>query len=163
MYEIRPFNRKGFIVAAFFVLTIGSVQLAHSQASENAIIDRHISREANRDNCDEYKEARKTLRGDVNGDGKADVVVLYTIEGCGGGLNWARVLAVFVRKGKSIQFAGRVVAGAKGIRAVEMKSISGGRITLDTMSYRRNDGACCPSRKGETKYVFSNGKLREVK
>ena len=163
MYEIRPFDRKGFIVAAFFAMTIGSVQLAHSQASENAIIDRHISREAKRYNCEEPKEYRKTLHGDVNGDDKSDVVVLYTVEGCEGGLNWAQSLAVFLRKGRSIQFAAEANVGAKGILAVDLKSISAGRINLDTRGYRPNDGACCPSRRGKTKYVFSNGQLREVK
>ncbi|MFN0278939.1 MAG: hypothetical protein ACKVRN_10085 [Pyrinomonadaceae bacterium] len=152
-----------FILATGMAVLFLATSDVTAQTKENAIIDRHISGEAKRYNCDEYRESRKTLRGDVNGDGKADVVVLYTIEGCGGGLNWARVLAVFVRKGRSIQFAADATPGAKGIRGVELKSISGGDINLDTWNYRTNDGACCPSLKGKTKYVFSKGKLREVK
>lgn len=132
--------------------------------NENAIIDRHISREAKRSNCGAPTEYRTTVRGDVNGDGTADTVVLYTLEECDGAINWAQSLAVFLRKGRSIQFAAVANgAGAKGIRAVHLISISGGRINLDTMGYRSDDPACCPSLKGKTKYIFSNGKLREVK
>jgi hypothetical protein len=163
MYGIKPIDRKGFIVAAFFALTIGSVQLAYSQANETAIINRHISREAKRYNCEAPKEYRKMLRGDVNGDRTADIVVLYTLEGCNGANNYSQSLAVFLRKGRSIQYAADEVVGGKLNRSVDLLSISRGRINLDIKSYRSNDPACCPSRKGKTRYVFSNGKLREVK
>jgi len=145
------------------VLFFGTVHLADCQVNENTIVDRYILRQAKSQNCVEYGDARRTLRGDINGDDRADVVVLYTLEGCGGGLNWARILAVFLRKGSSIQYAAHAGVGAKGFRAVDLISISGGRINLDTMSYRSNDPACCPSRKGKAKYVFSIGRLREIK
>jgi len=160
---IRATNHKCYFVLSFFVLTVGSVQLAYSQANPDAIIDSYISRQAEKQDCVEYQEARKILRGDINGDGKADVVVIYTLEGCGGGINWARILAVFLRKGQNVQFGAETAAGAKGVRAVDLESISGGKINLETMGYRANDPACCPSRKGKTKYAFSKGKLREIK
>jgi hypothetical protein len=163
MYSIQPIDRKCFIVAAFFALTIGNAQLAYSQANENAVVDRYISRQAKSGRCDEFPDARKTLRGDVNGDGRADVIVLYTLEGCDGANNWAQNLAVFLRKGRSIQYAVHAVVGGKLNRSVELMSISGNRIDLDTKGYRSSDAACCPSRKGKTNYAFSNGKLREVK
>jgi len=163
MYGVKPIDRKGFIVAAFFALTIGSVQLVYSQARETAIIDRHISRQAKSQSCEEFPDARKTLRGDVNGDHIADIVVLYTLEGCDGANNYSQSLAVFLRKGRAIQYATDAAVGGKLDRNVDLMSISGGRINLDTMGYRSNDPACCPSRKGKTKYVFSKGKLREIK
>jgi hypothetical protein len=163
MYGIKPIDRKGFIVAAFFALTIGIVQLAYSQTNETAIIDRHISRQAKRFNCAAPREYRKTLRGDVNGDHTADIVVLYTLEGCDGANNYSQSLAVFLRKGRSVQYATDAVVGGKLNRNIDLMSISAGRINLNTMGYRSKDPACCPSRKGKTKYVFSNGKLREVK
>lgn len=151
-----------FILA---IVMLGSVHLAYSQANENAIINRYISRQEKRCGGEktEYTHGLPTLHGDVNGDGKSDVVVLYFVEGCGGGMNWAQGLVVFLRKGRSIQFAAEANVGAKGIRASELKSISEGRINLDTMGYRKDDGACCPSKPGKTKYIFSKGKLREVK
>ena len=155
------------VMVVVFLAIPNKVNAQETKASinENVIIDRTISRLAKGLNCleAEYTNGRPTLRGDVNGDGTADVVVLYTVEGCQGGMNWAQGLVVFLRKGRSIQYAAEANVGAKGIRAVDLKSISGGRINLDTMGYRSNDGACCPSRKGKAKYVFSNGKLREVK
>lgn len=157
-------ERKGPILAAFIALTFCCVQAVYSQADENAVIDRHISSREKSGDCDEYTEGRKTLRGDVNGDGSADVVVLFTLEGCGGGgNNSAQWLAVFVRKGKKIQYTAEDGIGSTTDRSVELVSIVGGKINLNTLSYRPNDAACCPSRKGKTKYVFANRKLRELK
>ncbi len=155
------------VIAGSFLALPNRLNAQKTKASinEKAIIDRYISRQEKRCGGEktEYTAGLPTVYGDVNGDGKSDVVVLYFVEGCGGGMNWAQGLVVFLRKGKSIQFAAEANAGAKGIRASELKSISGGSINLDTMSYRPDDGACCPSGPGKTKYVFSNGKLREVK
>lgn len=77
-------------------------------------------------------------------------------------MNRAQGLSVFLTKGTTIQYAADVNVGAKGIRAVDLKAILGGRIYLDTLSYGRDDPQCCPSLKGKTSYVFSKGKLREV-
>jgi len=151
------------LIIVFFWVAPKTVEAQKTQVDDTGIIDRYISRQAQSTHCDEYKDARKVLRGDVNGDGTDDVVALYTLEGCDGANNYAQNLAVFLRKRKSIQYAANAVVGGKLNRSVELISISSGRINLDTMDYSSSDPACCPSRPGKTRYIFSKRKLHEVK
>jgi len=67
-----------------------------AQANLQKAIDRYI--EKVREDADEYKEARKIIYGDVDGDGTKDAVVQYTLEGAGGGNSWGQSLVVFLNK-----------------------------------------------------------------
>lgn len=49
-----------------------------AQVNLQKAIDRYI--EKVREDADEYKEARKIIYGDVDGDGTKDAVVQYTLE-----------------------------------------------------------------------------------
>ena len=48
-------------------------------------IDQYIAGVAKVSDAEEYKEARKVLDGDLDGDGDEDTAVQFTIEGMGGG------------------------------------------------------------------------------
>jgi hypothetical protein len=65
-----------------------------AQANLEKTIERYV--EKIRDDASEYKEARKILYGDVDGDGTKDAVVQYTLEGAGGGNSWGQSLVVFL-------------------------------------------------------------------
>ena len=152
-----------FVGLAFFVLTISSFEHVSAQANETAIVDKFIAKQAKDENAEVYPVARKVLRGDINGDRKTDLVVLYTLEGFNGSNNYRDYLAVFLGNGKGFRYAGKEVVGGHAGRSVELKSITNGRINLDTMDPKRGDPACCPSKPGKTRYFFRNGKLREIK
>jgi hypothetical protein len=156
-------KHKKFLILVFFVLILAGFQFAYSQTSETTIIDGFISKQAAKEDAEEYKEARKVLRADVNGDRKTDLVVLYSLEGFGGGNNYIQYLAVFLGNGKTFRYATNEPVGGKMRRDIDLKSITALRINLNTKEYRKNDAACCPSRPGKTRYVFRNGKLREIK
>jgi hypothetical protein len=133
-------------------------QRSYSQSSEHAI-DRFIARQAERENGEEYKEARKVVSADLNRDGKLDRVVLYTLEGFNGTNNYHQYLAVFLFDGKSYKHASHVVVGGKFFRGVGLRSVSGSTINLDTMEFRKSDPACCPSRPSKMRYVFRRNRL----
>lgn len=57
-----------------------------------ASADRMIASEIARDGGDEYKEGRQVKFADLNNDGIKDAVVLYTIEGQGGGNGYFQTL-----------------------------------------------------------------------
>lgn len=127
------------------------------------IINRYIAGVARTSGASEYKEARKIVYGDVDGDGDADAAVQFTIEGMGGGNNYAFYLAVFRNENGKLKPLTDEVVGGKLNRSVTLQKIGDRKIYLDTEEYAENDGACCPSIKGKTVYLLKNNKLTEQK
>lgn len=163
MNQFGAFAHKIFVGLSFSVLALGGFESVFTQMNETAIINKFIAKQAKDERAEEYPDARKVLRGDINGDKKTDLVILYTLEGFNGSNNYLQYLAVFLGTGKSFRYAAKEVVGGHAGRNIELKSIINRRINLNTMDPRRNDPACCPSKPGKTRYVFRNGKLREVK
>jgi hypothetical protein len=46
---------------------------------------------------------------------------------------------------------------------MDLRSIAAGKINFDTMNYAKNDPACCPTRKGKTRFTLVRGKLKEIR
>ena len=133
-----------------------------SQNQDTTVVDEFISKQAKQENGEEYKDARKMLAGDLNRDGVPDVAVLYTIEGQNGTNNYLQYLAVFVRtKGKLVP-AAHTVVGGKLNRDVDLQSIKNNVIRFKTLSYRANDPASTPSRKGTARFMLIKRKLKEL-
>jgi len=127
------------------------------------IIDKYIAGVAKVSDGEEYKEARKVLYGDIDGDGDEDAVAQFTVEGMGGGNNYSFELAVFKNDGGKLTAITDEVVGGKLNRNVELKRIEKGVIYLDTKEYAEDDGACCPSIEGKTSYIVQGKKLIEKK
>jgi hypothetical protein len=98
---------------------------------------------------------------DVDGDRQDDFVVVFTVEGRGGGgNNSAQYLAVFASGSDWKSVVTQV--GERGVRAIKGISIEDGVIALKTLEYRRDDPMCCPSDKGELRYRLQRGTLVKV-
>lgn len=110
---------------------------------------------------EEYKKARRFCFGDLNGDGKEDIAVLYTLESFCCGNNYQFYLAVFLKEGSGFKLIASENVGGKGNREIGFNKIKGGKILLNTFEYLPKDGMCCPSAKGRTSYSLKNGKLIE--
>jgi hypothetical protein len=138
--------------------------IASLPAGVEQVVSRFIKSQQSRARGTEYKEGRKIVTGDLDGDGNPDVAVLYTLEGAHGGSNdYNQYLAVFVNvSGKYVYKAHRRVGG-RFERNIDLKSIEGGKILLDTMEYLPSDPSCCPSKKGATQFTLAQGKLVETK
>jgi hypothetical protein len=149
-----------FLPACLLVLSFAGLTFAQSQ--DTKAVNLFISGQAKKEEAEEYKKARKILRGDINSDGKADLVVLYTLEGYGGGNLYIQYLAVFLSNGKTFRYANHDSAGGKNNRSVELTSIKNGTINLTTLEYSSNDPSCCPSKKGRARFVFQSGRLKEI-
>ena len=132
------------------------------QISDTAVVDNFIARQATQEKGEEYADARKMLAGDLNRDGVADVAVLYTIEGQNGTNNYLQYLAVFVRTKNKLVPAAHTVVGGKLNRNVELQSIHNNVLHCKTLSYRANDPASTPSRKGTARFVLVRRRLKEL-
>jgi hypothetical protein len=163
MKGFRSATRRISLILALFLSIICGVKDSRAQAREKMVIDGYISKQAAKEGAEEYEDARKSLRGDINRDGKIDLVILYTLEGFDGSNNYIQYIVVLLGKGNSYRFAANTAVGGKLRRDVDLKSITGSTINLDTKEYRKNDAACCPSKNGKTRYVIAAGKLKEIK
>jgi len=140
-----------------------SAFVSSAQDADKAAIDRFITAQAKHEHAEEYPDARKVVTGDLNGDGVAETVVLYTIEGQDGGNNHIQYLAVFTRANRQLVHLTHTPVGGKTSRGVELDSITSGLINLTTMSFAKNDPACCPTLKGRAWYKLALGKLVAVR
>jgi len=131
-----------------------------AQASLEKTIDRYI--EKIREDASEYKENRKIIYGDVDGDGRKDAVVQYTLEGAGGGNSWGQNLVVFLNKKGVYKASGDKTVGGKFFRTFDLLKIVGKEIIGATETCPDGDpqGLCENPKKKQVKYVLLNGKLK---
>ncbi len=98
---------------------------------------------------------------DVDGDGKNDFIVLFSVEGMGGGGNdHADFMAVFL-SGQSWRPI-TVKTGGRGERDPISAEVRDHRIILATRVYRPEDPLCCPSGNGTVTYEVHGTTLRLV-
>ncbi len=105
----------------------------------------------------EFVGGRKTLRADVNGDRRDELVVLFTLER---GNFWAQYLTVLSSAGSPLA---TTEVSRKGVRAVDLDRTAGPIIQLTTKSYGPEDAMCCPSLPGHASYLIRGRHLREIK
>ena len=129
---------------------------------DTAVIDRFIASQESKENGYESKGSRTVITGDLNHDGIPDTAVLYTLEGQNQTNNYVQYLAVFVRaKGRLVHVA-QTPVGGKYYRSIGLTSIGDHVMFFKTLDYAASDPRCCPSIEGTTKYVLSDGVLRET-
>jgi hypothetical protein len=148
------------ILRLTLLIAIASLTVA-AQSDDKTVVDKYIAAQAKRERGEEPDDIRKTIEGDLNHDGSADVAVLYTIEGQGGSNNYIQYLAVFVRKKTGLVFAAKTPVGGKNHRGMELTSIKDNVMHFDTTGYADRDPSCCPSIKGTTTFTLTRRKLTE--
>jgi hypothetical protein len=122
-----------------------------------AFID-SMARERTRggDATQEYLGGRRATRGDLDGDGKSELVVLFTLEQ---GNVWTQFLSVF---GSGTKHLASLRVGGKGQRGVGLERVTNGRIELSTKNYGASDALCCPSIVGHSWFELRAGSLEEM-
>ena len=148
------------LLIAVGIICSSPLALAQSQ-SDKSTINTFISQQAKRERATEYEEARSIVKGDLNADNAEDAVVLYTLEGQGGSNQYLQYLAVFIDRKGRLAYVTHQVVGGKNRRSIESVLIKDGKINLQTLEYLPNDPSCCPSRKGQMRFVLSGGRLKK--
>ena len=108
------------------------------------------------------RETRKSCAGDVNGDGHEDVVVIYSIEGVGGGNDWTQYATVLTAAPQGCGVTKPKEVGGKSVRVVDGCTVTGSTVELELKTYGPKDGSCCPSVPGKARYRFEKGALIDV-
>lgn len=71
-------------------------------------------------------------------------------------------LAVFINRKGRLAYVIHQVVGGKNRKSIDSVSIKGGKINLQTLEYLPNDASCCPSKKGQMRFVLSGGRLKKI-
>ena len=125
-------------------------------------IDRWIASHARKLRGAEHAAARYAVRGDVDGDGRSDVAVLYTLLGAGQGGNALRYLAVFRRGPRLLEYRAHALVGGGGLREVNRVTILRRVIEIEALEYRPGDAACCPTRFVRHRYRLNGHRLQRA-
>lgn len=124
---------------------------AGAQAQSADAIRAHIA-QAN-PGCDIYRP-EETYRGPLPGAPGPVVVMVYTLEGCGGGNNWGRVFGVFAeQKGRIIEFRQPNPPGFM----VDAANVTHGMIEVNGLAYGPRDPRCCPSQRRRERFRVADG------
>jgi hypothetical protein len=154
---------KRKLMFVLLLLMLQTTSLAVPQKDQDtALIEKFIARQAQAERGEEYEDARKVAAGDLNHDGVSDLAVVYTIEGQDGTNNYTQYLAVFVRTKTGLVPFTHTHVGGKLNRDVDLNSIKRNVILLKTLSYRPNDPASTPSKKGTARFMLAKRKLKEL-
>lgn len=141
------------------LLILMANRISFAQDEPIAAVESFISAQGKMKAVTEYKFARKTLRADMNADDKADLIVLYTLDGFKTGKGSEQYLAVFIQKETAgFQFADQKKVSGIVEKQIELKSAENGEIRLETLEYFKKAGAHY-RKTGELKFVYADGKL----
>lgn len=125
-------------------------------------IGRWIAAHAKKMHGAELADARYAVRGDIDGDGRSDVAVLYTLRGRGRDDRLLRFLAVFRGGQRSLEYRAHILVGGKGIREVNRATILQRTVEIEALEYRTGDAACCPTQFVKRRYRLNGHKLERT-
>ncbi|MDH5534665.1 MAG: hypothetical protein OEZ08_03710 [Betaproteobacteria bacterium] len=145
------------------LLLVAAAPAVAGKSTTDAAIDRWIEAHARKLKGVEQPMARYAVVGDLDGDGRHDVAVLYTIDDASPGNRSLRYLAAFHRSARALEFKAHALVGGRGIREVNRATILGRMIELETLEYAVLDEACCPSTAARARYRLTEGRLVRVK
>jgi hypothetical protein len=124
----------------------------HTDDALNLAINGVIAVETAKDGGAEYTENRQVIYLDLNGDDQPDAVVLFTIEGQGGGNSSYQNLAGFYRSGAGWAYQGHTaVMGA----ATDIKPAGPQLVAVTSLTSGPDDPRCCPSVEAVERYRWS--------
>lgn len=93
---------------------------------------------------------------DLNGDGKSEIVLVWTLLGP---TYWHNTLAVFSKTSSGYQ----PVASLLLTGEAKLSSVKGGIILVEQKIHAKNDPRCCPSIKKQVRYRWFGKRILEVR
>ena len=161
--DLRRAGTPGSACAGLVLLLAGIASAGAQEGYTDPAIERWIVAHARKGKASEQRDSRRAVVGDIDGDGRSDVAVLYTIEGAGADDYSLRYLAVFQRGTGGLEYRAHRLVGGKGIREVNRATIINRVVVLEALEYQAQDALCCPSRPARWRYRLQNRRLVEVK
>lgn len=151
--------------AATVGLVLGA-QVVFGATADDAEIQRWINTHTQRSNSDELVPARSRVVGDLDGDARHDMAVLYTLRPRAQG-GERRYLAVFQRQRESnrdgLRYHAHVLVGGSGAAEANRVTILNKTVVVEMLTHRAGDAVCCPTRPSTRRYRLAPRGLVVVK
>ncbi len=122
-------------------------------------INRWIATHARHAKSSEIAGARYRVIGDLNGDTRDDVAVLYTLKSHAATDGELRYLAVFVHDRRGLHYRAHALVGGPGIGEVNRATVLKRSVVLEMLVHARGDPVCCPTRPATRRYRLVDRKL----
>lgn len=131
-----------------------------NQSQLEAAVDTAIQAQAQEDGGAEYRNARRSATGDLNGDGQSDIAAIFTVEVAAyNGYTQYLVVATGQADG-TVQWTDTVPVGGRGNEVTGL-TIQEGAAKLTSLTLGPEDPDCCPTMEVTTEYLLHNGELRQ--
>ena len=148
------------------VLGAPMVPMGFAATQDEADLQRWINIHAQRSNSDELTPARSRVTGDLDGDARNDLAVLYTLRPRGQG-GERRYLAVFKRQREGsrdgLRYHAHVLVGGSGAAEANRVTILNKTVVVEMLTYRAGDATCCPTRPSTRRYRLATRGLTPVR
>jgi hypothetical protein len=141
-----------FVAISIFALSIHASQQNVDKDAEKVIKGYLASQKTGSEDAD----AQGSAMSDLNGDGKSEIVLVWTLMGP---TYWHNTLTVLAKTNE----------GYKPVASLDLKgeatlsSVKGGIIIVEEKVYGKNDPVCCPSIQKQGRYRWVGKKITEVK
>jgi hypothetical protein len=136
--------------ASWALLALLSCPAAHAldAAGAKQVIDKFL---ASQSAPQADPQAVQHVVGDINGDGKPDIVLMWNLLGP---TYFHPKLTLFLDQGRTYRTLTTDLNGQ-----TEKLTVQGPDIVVDTLMLGPNDPRCCPTRKTQMRFRWQGGKL----
>ncbi len=138
--------------ALLLLLSLAPAAHALDDNGAKAVIDQFLKSQKIEEG---QASAGQHVIADVNGDGRPDIVLQWTILGP---TWWLPKLSVFIDQGRNYRTITTDLTGQ-----IEKVSARGSSIFIDTMTLGPKDARCCPTLKKRLTYQWTGQKLVMLK
>ncbi len=170
--HMRLFEMGKILFFCLFLLKISfpfdSASAAELEEQTLLVVDSYLKNKELESKGSVYRKANRFMQGDINNDNVNDLILLYTLEGVGGGgNNYSFYIAIFIKTQAGYKFHAESLAGGKSSRTLSFGLIENGVIQLNTKFITKKedglwDALYCPSGIGKAYYTLRGNKLVEL-
>jgi hypothetical protein len=138
---------------------LAAVPTLAATTRDDTAIQQWLNQHAHSANSVEVAGARYRVAGDLDGDGRADVAVLYTLKPRAPRRGELRYLAAFRRLPETtrgsrgaLRYHGHVLVSGPGAGEANRVTILERAVVVEMLTFKPGDAACCPTRATTRRY-----------
>jgi hypothetical protein len=125
---------------------------ASSSSRDESEIQHWLNQHAQRAHSIEVAATRHRVVGDLDGDGRDDVAVLYTLKPRAGRHGESRFLAAFKRQREGLRYRAHVLVSGPGAGEANRATIMERSVVVEMLTFGPGDASCCPTRVTSRRY-----------